>query len=79
LLFNRSTFASGTASPCRSAVSREITGDALVYPLEAPLHLGLGEILVPRIDCLELRSVDGDARCTEQIKFAAQRESASPK
>jgi hypothetical protein len=79
LLFNRSTFASGTASPCRSAVSREITGDALVDPLEAPLHLGLGEILVPRIDCLELRSVDGDARCTEQIKFAAQRESASPK
>src|SRR5262249_25682165 len=27
---------------------------------------------VPRIDRLELRSVDGDARCTEQIKLAAQ-------
>jgi hypothetical protein len=26
------------------------------------------------IDCLELRSVDGDTRCTEQIKLAAQRD-----
>jgi hypothetical protein len=37
---------------------REIAGDALVYSLETPLHLGLGEVLVPRIDGVELRPVD---------------------
>jgi AraC-like DNA-binding protein len=28
---------------------------------------------LPRIDGLELRSIDGDARCNKQIKLAAQR------
>src|SRR5215510_11754309 len=28
----------------------------------------------PRIDGLELRSIDGDARCNKQIKLAAQRD-----
>src|SRR5262249_49648010 len=60
------------AVPVGSLELREIASDALVDPLQAPLHLGLGEVLVPRIDRLELRSVDGDARCTEQIKLAAQ-------
>jgi hypothetical protein len=36
---------------------REIAGDALVDPLKPPLHFGLGEVLVSRIDRLELRSV----------------------
>jgi len=39
-----------------------------------PLHLRLGEVLVPRVDGLELRSIDGDARCSKQIKLAAQRD-----
>jgi hypothetical protein len=50
------------AVPIGGLKLREISGDALVNPLEAPFHLGLSEVLVPRIDCLELRSVDGDAR-----------------
>jgi hypothetical protein len=53
---------------------REIAGDALVDPLQTPLHLALGEVLVPRSDGVELRSVDGDARCTEQTELAAQRD-----
>src|SRR5439155_9068019 len=51
---------------------RKIAGNALVDPLQPPLHLGLGEVLIPRIDGLELRSVDGNARCAEQIQLAAQ-------
>src|SRR5215475_13235696 len=35
---------------------REIAGDALIDTLKTPLHLGLGEVLVPSIDGLELRS-----------------------
>jgi hypothetical protein len=47
--------------------------EALIDPLKTSPHLGLGEVLVPCIDSLELWSVNGDARCTEQIKLAAQR------
>src|SRR6202007_2471198 len=53
---------------------REIAGDALIDTLKTPLHLGLGEVLVPSIDGLELRSIDGDACCNKQIKLAAQRD-----
>jgi len=38
------------------------------------LHLRPGEVLVPRIDGLELRSIDGDARCNKQTKLAAERD-----
>ena len=62
------------AVPIGGLKLREIARDALVDPLEAPPHLGLGEVLVPRIDGLELRSIDGDARRNKQIKLAAQRD-----
>ena len=52
---------------------REIAGDALVDPLKTSLHLRPGEVFVPRIDGLELRSIDGDARC-KQTKLAAERD-----
>ena len=55
LSLSRATFASGTASP--SAVGGlelgHVARDALVDPLQTPLHLGLGEVLVARIDGLE--------------------------
>src|SRR5258707_10580721 len=51
---------------------REIARDALVDALKAPLHLGLSEILVSRVDRLELRSVNGHACHAQQIELAAQ-------
>src|SRR5665647_1351296 len=51
---------------------REIAGYALVNLRQPPLHLGLGEVPVPRIDGLELASVDRNARLAEQFKEAAQ-------
>jgi hypothetical protein len=39
---------------------------------EPPLHLGLGEVPIPRVDGLELAAVDRNARFTEQFKAAAQ-------
>src|SRR5262249_53556788 len=56
----------------RSLQLREIARDALVDALKAPLHLGLGEVLVPRVDRLELRSVNGHACHAQQIELAAQ-------
>jgi alcohol dehydrogenase (cytochrome c) len=38
---------------------------------KAPLHLGLGEVLVPRVDRLELRSINGHACRAQQIELAA--------
>src|SRR3977135_1822004 len=50
----------------------DVAPDALLDPFQTPFHLGLSEVLVPRIDGFELRSVDGNARCTEQTELAAQ-------
>src|SRR6476619_8415365 len=52
---------------------RQVARDALVDPLKTPFHLGLGEVLIARIDRLEFGTVDGDARHVQQIKLAAQR------
>src|SRR5258708_19364356 len=60
------------AVTCRSLQLREIARDALVDALKAPLHLGLSEVLVPRVDRLELRSVNGHACHAQQIELAAQ-------
>ena len=58
-----------------SAVSslqlRHVACDALVDPLKTPLHLGLGEVLIARIDSLEFGTIDCDARLAQQIKLAA--------
>jgi hypothetical protein len=51
---------------------REVTGNALVNLRQPPLHLGLGEVPVPRADGLELAAVDRDARLPEQLKAPAQ-------
>src|SRR5450631_2531402 len=51
---------------------REIAGYALVNLRQSPLHLGLGEIPVPRVDGLELATVDRNARLAEQLKTSAQ-------
>ena len=54
-----------------------VARDALVDALKTPPHLGLGEVLVARIDSLEFGTVDGDARHAQQIKLAAQRHEAT--
>src|ERR1700712_2572832 len=41
---------------------REITGNALVDLRQPALHLGLGEVPVPRVDGLELAAIDRNAR-----------------
>jgi ABC-type Fe3+/spermidine/putrescine transport system ATPase subunit len=51
---------------------REIPGDALVNLRQPPLHLGLGEVPIPRVDGLELAAVDRNARIAEQLKASAQ-------
>src|SRR5205823_419683 len=51
---------------------REIAGDALVNLRQPPLHLGLGEVPIPRVDGLELAAVDRNARFAKQFKAAAQ-------
>src|SRR3954447_16222413 len=51
---------------------REIAGYALVNLRQTALHLGLGEIPIPRVDGLELTAVDRNARFAEQLKTAAQ-------
>ena len=51
---------------------REITGNALVNLRQPPLHLGLGEVPIPRVDGLELAAVDRNARFAEQFKASAQ-------
>src|ERR1700704_6323289 len=51
---------------------REISGNALVDLRQPPLHLGLREVPVPRVDSLELAAVDRNARLAEQLKASAQ-------
>src|SRR5882757_6072530 len=51
---------------------REISGNALVDLRQPPLHLGLREVPVPRVDGLELAAVDRNARLAEQFKAPAQ-------
>src|ERR1700736_2661747 len=51
---------------------REIPGYALVNLRQPPLHLGLGEVPIPRVDGLEFAAVDRNARFVEQFKAAAQ-------
>src|ERR1700721_2958333 len=51
---------------------REITGNALVNLRQPSLHLGLGEVPVPRVDGLELAAVNRNARFAEQLKASAQ-------
>ena len=65
----------GLSDRITSAVSslqlRHVACDALVDPLKTPLHLGLGEVLIARIDSLEFGTIDCDARLAQQIKLAA--------
>src|SRR3978361_978876 len=51
---------------------REITGNALVDLRQTALHLGLGEVPIPRVDGLELAAIDRNGRFAEQFKAAAQ-------
>src|SRR4029077_17231085 len=51
---------------------REKAGYALVNLRQTALHLGLGEVPIPRVDGLELAAVDRNARFAEQFKAAAQ-------
>src|SRR6266403_4730289 len=51
---------------------REIPGYALVNLRQPPLHLGLREVPVPRVDGSELAAVDRNARLAEQLKASAQ-------
>jgi hypothetical protein len=45
----------------------------LVNLRQPPLHLGLGEVSLPRVDGLELAAVDRNARFAEQVKTSAHR------
>src|ERR1700692_887504 len=51
---------------------REIASYALVNLRQPPLHLGLREVSVPRVDGFELAAVDRNARLAEQFKAPAQ-------
>src|SRR5216684_5709023 len=51
---------------------REVAGYALVNLRQPPLHLGLREVSVPRVDGFELAAVDRNARLAEQLKAPAQ-------
>src|ERR1700738_1710111 len=51
---------------------REIAGYALVNLRQPPLHLGLREVPVPRVDGFVLAAVDRNARLAEQFKAPAQ-------
>jgi hypothetical protein len=64
LSLSRITFASGTAS-VGSLQLHHVACDALVDPFKTPLHLGLGEVLIARIDCLEFGTIDGNARLAQ--------------
>ena len=50
----------------------QITRNALLDLRQAPLHLSLREVVVARIDCLELAAVDRNARFRQQTHLAAQ-------
>src|SRR6202051_102315 len=58
---------------------REITGNALVNLRQTALHLGLGEVPIPRVDGLELAAVDRDAGFAKQFKTAAQHHALAAK
>src|SRR6266436_6639380 len=51
---------------------REVAGYTLVNLRQPPLHLGLREVSVPRVDGFELAAVDRNARLAEQFKAPAQ-------
>src|SRR5258707_1743742 len=51
---------------------REVAGYTLVNLRQPPLHLGLREVPVPRVDGLELAAVDRNARFAEELKAPAQ-------
>src|SRR5674476_491432 len=51
---------------------REVAGYALVDLRQPPLHLGLSEVPVARVDGFELAAVDRNARLAEQFKTATQ-------
>ena len=57
-----------------SAVSslqlRHVACDALVDPLKTPLHLGLGEVLIARIDSLEFGTIDCDVTARTRLSSA---------
>ena len=47
------------------ASARCVAGYALVNLRQPPLHLGLGEVPVPRIDGFELAAIDRNARLAQ--------------
>src|SRR3979490_240895 len=51
---------------------REVAGNALVNLRQPPLHLGLREVPVPRVNGFELAAVDRNAGRAEQLKAPAQ-------
>src|SRR6059036_630027 len=51
---------------------REVASYTLVNLRQAPLHLGLGEVPVTRVDGFELTAVNRDARLGEEFKAPAQ-------
>src|SRR4051812_30128318 len=51
---------------------REIARHALLQLLATALDLALREVLVTRVDRLELRAVDGDARLRQQAHLPAK-------
>src|SRR5450631_3460317 len=56
----------------RAVELREIAGYALINLRQPPLHLGLGEVPISRVDGLELAAVDRNARLAAQLKASAQ-------
>ena len=52
--------------------SSHVAPDTLVDPLKTPLHLGVGKVLIARIDSLEFGAIDCNARLAQQMKLAAQ-------
>src|SRR6202158_4729314 len=51
---------------------REVAGYARLDLHQPPLHLGLREVPVPRVDGFELAAVDRNTRLAEQLKAPAQ-------
>src|SRR5436190_21989383 len=51
---------------------REVANYTLINLLQPPLHLGLGEVPVTRVDGFELTAVNRDARHGEEFKAPAQ-------
>src|SRR5207237_7383205 len=50
----------------------EVAVDAFVDLLQAPLHFGLGEVPVPRVDRFKLAAVDRNARIAKEIDAPAK-------